>query len=117
MTVSNPVGWRLAPGVVRLPEGRFAGGAPFRVVRLSDRGVRELDAVLGTTERPAEGSPAAVLIGRLTGFGLVLAPARSPVPSTDVTVVIPALSTDEAVQLVLERIPEDVAVVVVDDGS
>jgi mycofactocin glycosyltransferase len=109
--------WRLAPGVVRLREGRFAGGAPFRVVRLSPRGVRELEAVLGTSDRPVAGSSVAALIRTLSGYGLVLAPARTPVPIDDVTVVIPALSTAEAVREVLARIPEDVATVVVDDGS
>src|SRR3954447_5646490 len=109
--------WRLAPGVIQLREGRFAGGAPFRVVRLSDRGVRELDAVLGTADHPAEGSSAAALIRKLSGYGLILAPARTPRPPDDVTVVIPALSTAEAVGEVLDRIPEDVPVVVVDDGS
>ena len=111
------VGWRLAPGVVRLREGRFAGGAPFRVVRLSDRGIRELDAVLGTAAVPAPGTSAAALIAKLSGYGLVLAPARTPMATDDVTVVIPALSTAVAVRQVLDRIPEDVAVVVVDDGS
>jgi mycofactocin system glycosyltransferase len=109
--------WRLAPGVIRLREGRFAGGAPFRVVRLSPRGVRELEAVLGTSDRPVTGSSAAVLLRTLSGYGLVLAPARTPVPIDDVTVVIPALSTAEAVREVLARIPEDVPTVVVDDGS
>jgi len=111
------VGWRLAPGVVRLRDGRFAGGAPFRVVRLSERGVRELDSVLGTAAVPAAGTSAAALITRLSGYGLVLAPARTPMATADVTVVIPALSTADAVRQVLDRIPKDVAVVVVDDGS
>jgi mycofactocin system glycosyltransferase len=117
MTVSNPVGWRLAPGVVRLRAGRFAGGSPFRVVRLSERGVEELNAVLGTCAAAVPGSSAAALIRKLIDYGLLLAPPRSPVGVGDVTVVIPALSTAEAVQEVLDRIPEGVAIVLVDDGS
>src|SRR5689334_5389786 len=62
MTVSNPSSWRLAPGVVRLRDGRFAGGSPFRVIRLSDRGIQELNTVLGTGTAPASGTSAAALI-------------------------------------------------------
>jgi mycofactocin system glycosyltransferase len=117
MTLSHPSSWRLAPGVVRLRDGRYAGGSPFRVVRLSDRGVHELDAVLGTAAAPAPGSPAAALIRKLTDYGLLLAPARAPIAIVDVTVVIPALSNAAAVREVLDRIPDSVAIVLVDDGS
>src|SRR5512146_2970512 len=103
MTVPDQavVGWRLAPGVVRLRDGRFAGGAPFRVVRLSQRGRAALDAVLGTSNPLVEGASGTALLRRLTGYGLLLAPARAPVAGTDVTVVIPALSTAAAVSEVL----------------
>ena len=107
--------WRLAPGTMRLREGRIAGGAPFRVLRLSEHGTAELDALLGTDGKPA--GALATLTQRLVRYGLLLPPTPPPVPAADVTVVVPALATADRVRAVLAAVPEGVPVVVVDDGS
>ena len=111
--------WTLAPGVLRLRDDRLAGGAPFRVVRLSATGSTGLAALLGTAATP---SPTlAPLTEKLVRYGLLLAPGvdtePDDVPPTDVTVVIPALSEPGPVQRLLDAVPAGVPVVVVDDGS
>jgi mycofactocin system glycosyltransferase len=113
--VSAGPGWRLAPGVLRLPSGRLAGGAPTRAVRLSDAGDRALAALLGTAAVPT--GPVRDLAERLVTAGLLLRPPRRPVAARDVTVVVPALSTPEQVAAVVAAVPTGVPVVVVDDGS
>jgi mycofactocin glycosyltransferase len=116
---AGPSSWRLSPGVIRLRQRRLAGGAPYRVVRLSEQADADLAALLGTRSVPAAGSRTAQLTASLVRYGLLLAP--TPVDAelrvSDVTVVIPALSTAGAVEAVLARIPAGVEVIVTDDGS
>ena len=111
-------GWALAPGVLRLRDDRLAGGAPFRVVRLSADGAAGIRTLLGT----ADPAPASLvgLTSRLVRYGLLVGPAAgvdAVGPVDDVTVVIPALSAPGPVATVLAAIPHGVPVIVVDDGS
>jgi mycofactocin system glycosyltransferase len=107
--------------VRRLGDGRLAGGAPYRIVRLSPEGRTGLQALLGTGSDPASGSPLANLTSRLVRSGLLLAPRRPALTVGQVvdavTVVVPVLGTTGQVRAVLARVPDDVSVVVVDDGS
>ena len=110
--------WSLAPGVMRLRDDRLAGGAPFRVVRLTPGGARGVEDLLGTDATPPPGL--APLTDRLVRYGLLLEPAAAVDPDTpvaDVTVVVPALSAPEPVAALLAAVPAGVPVVVVDDGS
>ncbi|MHA3702181.1 mycofactocin biosynthesis glycosyltransferase MftF [Jatrophihabitans sp. YIM 134969] len=109
--------WSLAPGVLRLRDDRLAGGAPFRVVRLSPEGARGLADLLGTTAPPPPGLT--ILTDRLVRYGLLLPPPPDVDDTAvdDVTVVIPALSAPGPVAAVLAAVPDGVPVVVVDDGS
>lgn len=110
--------WAWAPGVLRLRDDRVAGGAPFRVVRLSADGATGIRSLLGTTD-PAPASLVA-LAARLVRYGLLVEPAAGADvigPVDDVTVVIPALSAPGPVATVLAAVPHGVPVIVVDDGS
>lgn len=114
-------GWRLrlAPGVRRTEGGRvLIGGAPLRVLRLSERGRRWLDAVEADDDVPTdEGSQR--LARRLVDGGLA-----DPVPPTgagptadQVAVVIPVRDDADALSPTLARLGPVNDVVVVDDGS
>lgn len=108
--------WALAPGVLRLREHRWAGGAPYRVVRLAPAADRALVALLGQSgPAPADLRP---LTERLVRYGLLVPPASDATAAVDdVTVVVPALSAPRPVRRLLAAVPPGVPVVVVDDGS
>jgi mycofactocin system glycosyltransferase len=108
--------WRLAPGVTRLNRRRLAGGAPYRVLQLSERGERELESLLGTTTDPPADAAVGALVDQLVRCGVLLAPLHA-VEVADVTVVVPARSDAASVLALLSHIPAHVPVVVVDDGS
>ncbi len=114
MTFPEGFGVALSDSVRRYGGGRvLAGGSPYRVLRLSDAGMRALDEL----RSGASASPAArELAGHLIEGGLASPVPGDAVTSPAVTVVIPA--RDRAAQLdgCLGSLA-DTAVVVVDDGS
>lgn len=119
--MSRPLGsestkWRLSPGVRWLDARTLAGGAPYRVITMTDRGAQIVRDLLGGS---AEYREAAVkqLLERLESAGLVLAPSPGGTDHLGVTVVIPARSAPGPVRDVLRHLPADVPVVIVDDGS
>lgn len=108
--------WRLAPGVRWLDRVALAGGAPYRVVTMTPRGaglLRDLLAGAPITDGQVVGE----FLGRLQAAGLVLAPAPPPTDHAGVTVVIPARSGPEPLRALLHRLPADIPVIIVDDGS
>jgi mycofactocin system glycosyltransferase len=108
--------WRLAPGVRWLDGVTLAGGAPYRVVTMTPRGaglVRDLFA----GSPVADGQVVGEFLGRIQAAGLVLAPAPPPTDHAGVTVVIPARSAAEPLRDLLDRLPADLPVIIVDDGS
>lgn len=108
--------WRLAPGARRLSRGRVAGGSPWRLVTLSPVGKGALDDLLGGTE-PPRGSAEEELARRLARAGLLVGPPRAAAPAADVTVVVPARCTQQQLAGLLDRVPAELPLVVVDDGS
>lgn len=114
---------RLDDSVRRLDRGRtLIGGAPFRITRLSDAGVRALDDLLAGVDRRRAG---VVALGAWLLDAGVLVPDPSDddpvvVDQTDVTVVVPVRDapTDLATCLSsIRRLLADAVIVVVDDGS
>ena len=109
-------GWRLGPGVRWLDETTLAGGAPYRVITVTTRGAEMLRDLLA-------GSPVhrelAVdeFLNKLQSAGLLLAPTPPPTDHLGVTVVIPARSAPEPLLALLHRLPADIPVIIVDDGS
>ncbi|MET3804044.1 mycofactocin system glycosyltransferase [Nakamurella sp. UYEF19] len=109
-------GWRPGPGVRWLDSTTMAGGTPYRVVTLTERGaatVRDLLDGATVPEDPAVGE----LLDRLVSAGLMLAPPPPSAVGLSVTVVIPARSDPQSLGALLDRIGPDVPVIVVDDGS
>jgi mycofactocin system glycosyltransferase len=108
---------RLAPGVLVGDAGRLlVGGAPSRLIRLSEPGAALL---AGWRSGAPIGSAAPSLARRLLDGGL-LVPEPTPVPTADLTVVVPAHGRERALARCLRSIVEtapDAALVVVDDGS
>lgn len=114
MTLPEGFGVALADSVRRYAGGRvLAGGSPYRVVRLSDAGLRALDQL----EHGRSTSPAARgLARRLIDEGLA-----SPVPaqrlrSPSVTVVIPVRDRAQELDACLRSLCGSDAVVI-DDAS
>jgi mycofactocin system glycosyltransferase len=108
--------WRLGPGAHWLDRTTLAGGTPYRVVTLTERGadvVRDLLAGGTPPDQPA----IETLLGRLRSGGLLIAPPPAATDHRGVTVVIPARSAPEPVQELLASLPADLPVVLVDDGS
>jgi mycofactocin glycosyltransferase len=108
--------WRLAPGVRWLDRHTLAGGVPYRLVTLTPRGSELVRGTLGTDAAAPVPALASVL-DRLESAGLVLGPAPAPADHSDVTLVIPARSAPGPVRTLLARLPPDLPVIVVDDGS
>lgn len=109
--------WRLAPGVRWLDGATLAGGSPYRVVTLTATGAALLRGLLAGQPLPA-GEPAVDrLMHRLRTGGLLLAPAPAAADHDGVTVVIPARSAAGPVRELLDTLPADLPVVLVDDGS
>ncbi len=108
--------WRLAAGVKWLDETTVAGGAPYRVVTMTSRGARVLRDLL-TGNEPHREAATTEFLDRLQAAGLLLSPAPAATNHLGVTVVIPARSAAEPLQDLLATLPQDLPVIVVDDGS
>ena len=115
MTASDHA-WRLAPAVRWLDPVTLAGGAPYRVVTLTERGSLTVRDLLGSS-LPARDGAVVELLDRLQAAGLLIAPAPAPSMHFGVTVVIPARSAPKPVARLLDQLPRGVPVIVVDDGS
>src|SRR6478672_7118283 len=116
-----PEGWtiELDPGARRTDQGRtLLGGAPFRILRLTEAGSRWLD-------RATAGEPLGVgpggrrLARRLVDAGLAVARAGGRPRHTlaDVDVIIPTHDRPDGLAATLSALPPDAAVTVVDDAS
>jgi mycofactocin system glycosyltransferase len=109
----------LAPGVLVGDGGRvLVGGAPSRLIRLSDAGAA---LVTGWTAGAPIGTAAApqTLARRLLDGGL-LVPDPAPAATADLAVVVPAHGRERALARCLRSIADaapDAALIVVDDGS
>lgn len=109
-------GWRLGPGARWLDATTLAGGAPYRVVTVTTRGAAVLRELLAGS--PVDrGRAMDQFVGRLESAGLLVGPAPPPTDHTGVTVVIPARSAPEPLLALLRRLPADIPVIIVDDGS
>ena len=109
-------GWRLGPGVRWLDGTTLAGGAPYRVITVTPRGAGLLRELLAGAQVNHE-LAVDEFLGRLQSAGLLLAPTPPPTDHFGVTVVIPARSAPEPLRALLNRLPVDVPVIIVDDGS
>lgn len=109
----------LDPGVRRIEGGRgLVGGTPLRVLRLSERGRRWLDAIAtGGDVPPDEGSQR--LARRLVDGGIAhpVPPDEAGPSLAEVAVVIPVRDEADALTATLARLGPVAEVVVVDDGS
>ena len=108
--------WRLARGARWLDATTLAGGDPYRVITLTAQGADLLRRRMSggeVTDEPVVDA----LLARLERSGLLVGPPSEASDHHDVTVVIPAKSTAGPVIELLGRIPVDVPVVLVDDGS
>ena len=108
--------WRLAAGVKWLDETTVAGGAPYRVITMTSRGATLLREVL-TGTAPDRAGATDEFLDRLQAAGLLLAPAPPATTHLGVTVVIPARSAPEPLRALLATLPQDIPVIIVDDGS
>ena len=106
----------MAKGARWLDALTLAGGDPYRVITLTAQGADLLRRRLSAADAADEPAVDA-LLARLESSGLLVGPQPAPSDHHDVTVVIPAKSAAGPVIELLERIPDDVPVVVVDDGS
>ena len=115
-----PPGIRLVADTAldRRDDGRLLiGGAPLRIIRLSDAGAKIFEAWL-SGEPLADTTPARRLARRLLDAGVVH-PVVDPVADrdlTDITVVIPAYNDADGLACCLASLG-DLPVVVVDDAS
>lgn len=110
-------GWRLSAGSTWLDDRTLAGGSPYSVMKLSDRGALIVREVLDAGGPPTWPAAERELVERLRTRGILVAPGVAADAAGTVTVVVPALSTPPVVQRVIDAVPADTAVVVVDDGS
>ncbi len=115
-------GWRveLASDARRIDDGRTViGGAPLRVLRLTEPGARFVDrlAAPGGLEPATVGERA--LAGRLVDAGLAVLRPGGPVPfgPDDLTVVIPVRDDLSGLLRTLPTVGRCGEVIVVDDGS
>ncbi|MTD15490.1 mycofactocin system glycosyltransferase [Nakamurella sp. YIM 132087] len=109
--------WSLTPGTRWLDRHTLAGGAPYRLITLTPTGSGLLrEKVL---DRPGHDLPAAMteVLRRLETAGLVQAPTPPAAGHHDVTLVIPARSHPDPLRALLARLPADLPVTIVDDGS
>ncbi len=112
-------GWRLGPGVKWLDDTTLAGGAPYRVMTLTDRGAGIVHGLLTGTAAPETTLQPAVaeLLDRLEAAGLLRAPAPPAADHRGITLVIPARSAPGPLRELLRLLPADLPVIIVDDGS
>lgn len=109
--------WRFGPGVRWLDRMSLAGGTPYRVITLTDRGADIVRGLVDGQPIPT-GQPAVdELVGRLRAAGLLIAPPPVATDHLGVTVVVPARSAVGPVRELLDTLPADLPVVLVDDGS
>lgn len=116
-----PAGWtvELDEGTRRTDGGRvLIGGAPFRLLRLSDAGSRLLDGLLAGDPLPDRRGPRR-LARRLVDASLAHPrPARAGGPGrADVSVVIPVRDDAPHLSATLAALGDVGEVLVVDDGS
>ncbi|ACV77184.1 mycofactocin biosynthesis glycosyltransferase MftF [Nakamurella multipartita] len=109
--------WRLGPGTSWLDRTTLAGGAPYRVITMTDRGADIVRELLDGRPRPPEPAAVEELVRRLRTAGLLVAPAPAAAGHDGVTVVIPARSAAGPVRELLATLPADLPVILVDDGS
>jgi mycofactocin glycosyltransferase len=109
--------WRLAAGTRWLDPTTLAGGAPYRVMRLTKRGAQTVHTILALGGEHRLTPAQRQLFDRLEAGGLVIPPPPEAATVLDVTVVIPARSAPDPVRRILAALPPSVAVVIVDDGS
>ena len=112
-----PVGIRLVADAAldRRDDGRLLiGGAPLRIIRLSDQGAEILAEWLNGAPLAGD-AQARALARRLLDAGIVH-PVVDPVDDPDVTVVIPAYNDADGLATCLDSLG-DLPVVVVDDAS
>jgi mycofactocin system glycosyltransferase len=117
-----PTGLRVAldPGVRRIDGGRvLVGGAPLRLVRVTDAGSALVDRLASGDPVPTTGG-GAHLVRRLLDAGLAhprFAAVEPPYGRDDVAVVIPVRGTPADVGPTIAALGPTGPVVVVDDGS
>jgi mycofactocin system glycosyltransferase len=116
-----PADWRvvLDPEVRRIDGGAvLVGGAPLRILRLTDAGSRLIDRLVAGDAVP-QSDAAQRLVRRLLDAGIAHPrPGQSSRGRADVTVVIPVKDEPDKLARTLDLLDEDVAsVIVVDDGS
>lgn len=114
-------GWRLSldPAARRTDGGRtLIGGAPLRILRLSDAGRRWLDRVADGAEVP-EGTASEALARRLVDAGVAnpVPPAGIGPSPASVAVVIPVKDDEAGLAATLATLGDVGAVVVVDDAA
>jgi mycofactocin system glycosyltransferase len=109
--------WQLAAGTRWLDLTTLAGGAPYRVIRLTKGGAQTIQTILAGANEHGLTPAQKGLLDRLAVGGLMIAPPPEPATVLDVTVIIPARSAPEPVARILAALPPEVPVVVVDDGS
>ena len=116
-TTPQETAWRLCPGVKWLDGTTLAGGAPYRVITLTERGAATVrDLLAGATGQ--ETLPAvAELLDRLEAAGLLRAPTPAAADHAGITLVIPARSAPGPLRELLRLLPADLPVIIVDDGS
>jgi mycofactocin system glycosyltransferase len=104
----------LAPGTRRIDDATLFGGAPARVMRLSEAGQGALDELL---TGPVRSAAAGRLARRLTDSGLAVAAPPPAAATLSVTVLIPVRDRPAALQRCLAALGSQHPVIVVDDGS
>ncbi len=119
-TIPVPAGWRLTsdPDTGWLDPATLVGGAPWRVLRLGERGAR-LVAAWYAGEPVGSGRDERLLARRLLDAGLAH-PLVQPRPRSDVTVVVPVRDDPVGLRAALAAVRSAdpaVPLVVVDDGS
>lgn len=109
----------LDPGLRRPRPGVLIGGAPVRVLKLTDAGARLIDGwAQGAPVGPGTGARA--LATRLVDAGLAHPRPAGPGPRPTPAIVVPVRDDPDGLAEVLESLTAtaaDVPVVVVDDGS
>jgi len=114
LTLPEGFGVALSESVRRYDGGHvLAGGSPYRVVRLTDAGLRALEDL----RRGAGASPAArELGGRLIDGGLAAPVPAAALAVPPITAVVPVRDRPVELELCLRSL-DGTPVVVVDDGS
>lgn len=117
--------WRADPSLrVDRDERTVVGGAPLRLLRLTERGLGVVESVLAGTETDDLGIGEQALVAKLADAGMIHPlprPGAAGLGARDVTVVIPVRDdlarVVRAVGVLAETAPDLGGVLVVDDGS